>query len=69
MEIKRLCSFISTLALDASGALSIFRNPAGGIETRDIKNKFLTGRHRFIIANNTILEMTTSLIKATRSLE
>ena len=69
MEIKRLCSFISTLALDASGALSIFRNPAGGIETIDIKNNFGTGRHRFIIANNTILEMTTSLIKATRILQ
>ena len=69
MEIKRLCSFISTLALDASGALSIFRNPAGGIETIDIKNNFGTGRHRFVIANNTILEMTTSLIKATRILQ
>ena len=69
MEIKRLCSFISTLALDASGALSIFRNPAGGIETIDIKNNFGTGRHRFIIANNTILEMTTSLIQATRILQ
>ena len=69
MEIKRLCSFISTLALDVSGALSIFRNPAGGIETIDIKNNYGTGRHRFIIANNTILEMTTNLIKATRILE
>ena len=69
MEIKRLCSFISTLALDASGALSIFRNPAGGIETIDIKNNYGTGRHRFIIANNTILEMTTSLIQATRILQ
>ena len=69
MEIKRLCSFISTLALDASGALSIFRNPAGGIETIDIKNNYGTGRHRFVIANNTILEMTTSLIKATRILQ
>ena len=69
MEIKRLCSFISTLALDASGALSIFRNPAGGIERIDIKNNFGTGRHRFIIANNTILEMTTSLIQATRILQ
>ena len=69
MEIKRLCSFISTLALDASGALSIFRNPAGGIETIDIKNNYGTGRHRFVIANNTILEMTTSLIQATRILQ
>ena len=69
MEIKRLCSFISILALDASGALSIFRNPAGGIETIDIKNNFGTGRHRFVIANNTILEITTSLIKATRILQ
>ena len=69
MEIKRLCSFISTLALDASGALSIFRNPAGGIETIDIKNNYGNGRHRFIIANNTILEMTTSLIQATRILQ
>ena len=69
MEIKRLCSFISTLALDASGVLSIFRNPAGGIETIDRKNNYGTGRHRFIIANNTILEMTTSLIQATRILQ
>ena len=69
MEIKRLCSFISTLALDTSGALSIFRNPAGGIETIDIKNDYGTGRHRFIIANNTTLEMTTSLIQATRILQ
>ena len=69
MEIKRLCSFISTLALDASGALSIFRNPAGGIETIDIKNNYGTGRHCFVIANNTILEMTTSLIQATRILQ
>ena len=69
MEIKRLCSFISTLALDASGALSIFRNPSGGIERIDIKNNYGTGRHRFIIANNTILEMTTSLIQATRILQ
>ena len=69
MEIKRLCSFISTLALDASGALSIFRNPAGGIETIDIQNNYGTGRHRFIIANNTILEMTTSLIQSTRILQ
>ena len=69
IEIKRLCSFISTLALDASGALSIFRNPAGGIETIDIKNNYGTGRHRFIIANNTTLEMTTSLIQATRILQ
>ena len=69
MEIKRLCSFISTLALDASGALSIFRNPANSLETIDIKNNYGNGRHRFIIANNTIFEMTTSLIKATRILE
>ena len=69
MEIKRFCAFTSSVAFDVSGSLSIVKRPLDGFQILDFTNTYGVGKHRFVIASNTIFEMTTTEIKATRSLE
>ena len=70
IEIKRQCFFITTIGLDVNGSLSMVKSPDGGFQVFQFSNTFnTTGKYRFKLGSNNILEMTTTEIKATRVIE
>ena len=70
IHIPRQCFFASIIGLDNAGSLSMVKRPESSIQVFEFSNTFgSNGKYRFKLASNNILEMTTSLIQATRNLQ
>ena len=70
IHIPRQCCFASIIGLDNAGSLSMVKRPESSIQVFEFSNTFgSNGKYRFKLASNNILEMTTSLIQATRNLQ
>ena len=60
----------ATVGLDNAGSLSMVKRPESSFQIFEFSNTFTTlGKYRFKLGSNNILEMTTSLIQATRILQ
>ena len=70
IHIPRQCFFYSTVGLDNAGSLSMVKRPESSFQIFEFSNTFNTlGKYRFKLGSTNILEMTTSLIQATRNLQ
>ena len=70
IHVNRQCFFLTTVGLDNAGSLSMVKRPESGSQIFEFSNTFSTlGKYRFKLGSNNILEMTTSLIQATRNLQ
>ena len=70
IHIPRQCFFASIVGLDNTGSLSMVKRPESSIQIFEFSNTFGTnGKYRFKLASNNILEMSSTLIQATRNLQ
>ena len=70
IHIPRQCFFASIIGLDNTGSLSMVKRPESSIQIFEFSNTFgSNGKYRFKLASNNILEMSSTLIQATRNLQ